>query len=46
LAVVADATRSGKPWHYDASHEQRIITVLDAPLPRLRPCREQSTYAC
>jgi transposase len=34
LAGVADAPRSGKPRHYDAGHERRIIAALDAPPPR------------
>jgi hypothetical protein len=34
LAGVADAPRSGKPWHYDADHERRIIAALDAPPPK------------
>jgi len=34
LAGVADAPRSGKPRHYDTSHERRIIAALDAPPPK------------
>ena len=34
LSGVADASRSGKPRHYDASHEQRIIAALDVPPPK------------
>ena len=34
LAGVADAPRSGKPRHYDADHERRIIAALDAPQPK------------
>ena len=34
LAGVADAPRSGKPQHYDADHERRIIAALDAPPPK------------
>ena len=34
LAGVADAPRSGKPRHYDADHERRIIAALDAPPPK------------
>src|SRR5271170_3601902 len=33
LAGVADAPRSGKPRHYDAKDEQRILAALDAPPP-------------
>src|SRR5467141_4078437 len=31
LAGVADAPRSGKPRHYDAQDERRILGALDAP---------------
>jgi len=34
LAGVADAPRSGKPRHYDTSHERRIIAALDAAPPK------------
>src|ERR1700747_3499100 len=34
LAGVADAPRGGKPRHYDADHERRIIAALDAPPPK------------
>ena len=34
LAGVTDAPRSGKPRHYDADHERRIIAALDAPPPK------------
>ena len=34
LAGVADAPRSGKPRHYDTSHERRIIAALDEPPPK------------
>jgi hypothetical protein len=34
LAGVVDAPRSGKPRHYDISHERRIIAALDASLPK------------
>src|SRR6266850_1413784 len=33
LAGVADAPRSGKPRHYDAQDERRILGALDAPPP-------------
>src|SRR5258705_993933 len=33
LAGVADAPRSGKPRHYDAQDERRILRALDAPPP-------------
>jgi len=33
LAGVADAPRSGKPRHYDALDERRILGALDAPPP-------------
>ena len=33
LAGLADAPRSGKPAHYDAVHERRILAALDEPLP-------------
>jgi transposase len=33
LAGLADAPRSGKPRHYAAQDEQRILTALDAPSP-------------
>src|SRR5271166_5383851 len=33
LAGVADAPRSGKPRHYVAKDEQRILAALDAPPP-------------
>ena len=33
LAGVADAPRSGKPQHYDAEDEWRILGALDAPPP-------------
>src|SRR5437867_3208816 len=33
LAGVADAPRSGKPRHYDAEDERRILGALDAPPP-------------
>src|SRR5262245_11985026 len=33
VAGVADAPRSGKPRHYEAKDEQRIIAALDAPPP-------------
>jgi len=33
LAGVADAPRSGKPRHYEAKDERRIIAALDAPPP-------------
>jgi len=33
LAGVADAPRRGKPRHYDATDERRILAALDAPPP-------------
>jgi len=33
LAGLADAPRSGKPAHYQATHEQRILAALDEPAP-------------
>src|SRR6201997_4807504 len=33
LAGLADAPRSGKPRHYVATDEQRILAELDAPPP-------------
>jgi len=33
LAGLADAPRSGKPRHYAAQDEQRILAALDAPSP-------------
>jgi len=33
LAGVADAPRSGKPRHYDAQDERRILGALDGPPP-------------
>jgi transposase len=33
LAGLADAPRSGKPAHYQAEHEQRILAALDEPPP-------------
>jgi len=33
LASLADAPRSGKPAHYQAAHEQRILAMLDKPPP-------------
>ena len=33
LAGVADAPRSGKPRHYDAEDERRLLAALDAPPP-------------
>ena len=33
LAGLADAPRSGKPAHYAAAHEQRILAMLDKPPP-------------
>src|SRR5437870_10786284 len=33
LAGVADAPRSGKPRHYDAQDERRVLEALDAPPP-------------
>src|SRR6266436_4197134 len=33
LAGVADAPRSGKPRHYDAQDERRVLAALDAPPP-------------
>jgi transposase len=33
LAGMADAPRSGKPRHYEAKDEQRIIAALDRPPP-------------
>ncbi|MFI5106305.1 MAG: IS630 family transposase [Terriglobales bacterium] len=33
LAGLADAPRSGKPRHYEAKDEQRIIAALDTPPP-------------
>jgi transposase len=33
LAGLADAPRSGKPAHYQAEHEQRILAALDKPPP-------------
>ena len=33
LAGLADAPRSGKPAHYDAGHERRILAALDEPPP-------------
>ena len=34
LAGVADAPRSGKPRHYGADDERRIIAALDVPPPK------------
>ena len=33
LAGLSDAPRSGKPTHYQAAHEQRILAALDQPPP-------------
>jgi transposase len=33
LRGLADAPRSGKPSHYEAEHERRILAALDAPPP-------------
>ena len=33
LAGVTDAPRSGKPRHYEATDEQRILAALNAPPP-------------
>jgi len=33
LRGLADAPRSGKPSHYEAEHERRILAALDEPLP-------------
>src|SRR5437899_3889975 len=33
LAGVADAPRSGKPRHYEAKDERRILAALDTPPP-------------
>jgi transposase len=33
LAGMADAPRSGKPRHYEAKDEQRLIAALDTPPP-------------
>src|SRR5256884_6155486 len=33
LAGVADAPRSGKPRHYEAKDERRILAALDSPPP-------------
>jgi transposase len=33
LSGLADAPRSGKPAHYEAEHERRILTALDEPPP-------------
>ena len=34
LPGLRDAARSGRPRHYDAATEQRILKQLDAPAPR------------
>src|SRR5207244_13257604 len=33
LAGVADAPRSGKPRHYEAKDERRVLAALDTPPP-------------
>ena len=33
LRGLADAPRSGKPSHYEAEHERRILAALDEPPP-------------
>jgi transposase len=33
LSGLADAPRSGKPSHYEAAHERRILAALDEPPP-------------
>ena len=33
LSGLADAPRSGKPTHYEAEHERRILAALDEPPP-------------
>ena len=33
LPGLADAPRSGKPTHYEAEHERRILAALDEPPP-------------
>ena len=33
LPGLADAPRSGKPSHYEAAHERRILAALDEPPP-------------
>ena len=33
ISGLADAPRSGKPTHYEAEHERRILAALDEPPP-------------